>query len=102
MSTEQIKPKQYHIDTFEKLVNVINSENIDKISIDFLIWLNYITKVIDKTRKEMPQFADKTNWELLEPTFIWIDDGENKIDHVRITNKDTGEVTEISLQTPKP
>jgi hypothetical protein len=30
------KPKEYNIDSFDKLINVANAENIDRLSIDLL------------------------------------------------------------------
>jgi len=91
-------PKRYEIDSLERLVNLVNKGNIDRISIDLLIWLNYLVDFVDKFRAENTKLKEKSSWELFRPTFTWIDDGKNEIDHVRITNDKTGEVTEVKLK----
>jgi len=95
------KNKKYEIDSFEKLVNVANKENIEKLSIDLLLWLNYVVDAFEEIRKKHPKECEgKSNWEISEVNFIWIDDGKNKIDYVKVTNKKTGEVTEIKTKQP--
>ena len=96
--TKTKDPIRYEIDSLERLVNLVNKENIDRISIDLLLWLNYLADFVDKFRAENPKLKDKSNWELFRPTFTWIDDGKNEIDHVKITNEKTGEVTEVKLK----
>jgi hypothetical protein len=97
---KNITPKKYEIDSFERLINIVNKENIERLSIDFLIWLNYVTEVIEKTRETYPDIKDKTNWELFQPTFNWVDDGKNEILGVKIINQETGEVSEIKNHNP--
>ncbi len=99
---QEEKPKQYEIDSLERLVNLASKGNIDRLSIDLLVWLNYIVEAMSKAREGMPEYKDRTNWDLFRPTFTWVDDGINNINHVKITNSDTGEVTEIYQNKPLP
>uniref|UniRef100_UPI004048DC65 hypothetical protein n=1 Tax=Roseivirga sp. TaxID=1964215 RepID=UPI004048DC65 len=87
------KTKRYEIDNFEKLLNLANEENIGRISIDMVQWLHYYTKVINAVRTEHPKETEgKTNWEISQASFIWIDDGATDMKGVSITNTLTGEV----------
>ena len=93
------EPKRYEIDTFEKLVNVANMENIERLTIDFLSWLTYTTQIIDNARKTHPTVCKgKTYWEIIQSTFIWIDDGKNGLENVIIKNRNTGEQKTINLK----
>ena len=88
----ELENKQYEIDTFEKLINVVNIENFDRFSLDFLQWLHYYVNVYDSIRKNHPEaVAGKTNWEIAQSKFVWIDDGKNDIKGVKVTNTNTGE-----------
>lgn len=93
------KHKKYEIRTLDQLVNVASKENIDRLSIDFLLWLNYVVSFIDNLRKEHPELSNKYNTQIInEVMFMWIDDGKNDIKGVKIKNKQTGEVTYIPLK----
>lgn len=96
------KPKKYEIDTLEKLINVASLENIERFSIDFFLWLHYTLDLIDKLRKEDPEGTKgKSNSEILQSIFIWIDDGKNELKHCQVKNPITGEVHEIQLRQLK-
>ena len=87
------KPKQYKIDSFEKLL-----ENIDNISVDFSNWLRYTNDTYKRIRLEYPsETKGKSNTEILESAFIWIDDKKNDFKEVQLTNKSTGEIKEIKF-----
>jgi hypothetical protein len=102
MKTPKKEPKQYEIDSFEKLCNVINSENYKAITMDLVMWLGYHVDFIEKIRKEHPEFTkDKTNFELFKSSFIWIDDGKNDFKEVVVKNESTGEVRRISVKKKK-
>lgn len=89
-----MKYKQYHIDTLEKLLNVINEENFDRFCIDLVQWLGVYTEHISKIRKENPEVKDWKNSEILGSSFIWIDDKKNDLKFIRIENPKTGEIYE--------
>jgi len=90
------KPKEYHIDSFNKLVNVANKENIERLSIDLILWLNRLVQVFDKLREELPEETKgKSNSEIADVSFNWIDDGKNNIHQTVIENGLTGEQTII-------
>lgn len=84
--------KRYEIDTFDKLINVANSENIERLSIDFLIWINSVTKMFDSIREKHPEFKDRPNSEIAKVAFIWLDDGKNIIKEFHTKNTETGEI----------
>lgn len=93
------KPKEYHIDSFEKLVNVINSDNFQAIAEDLLLWLTYVVIFYEEARKSNPELKDKTNWEITKCNFIWIDDGKHDMKSVNIHNTETGEVSVIKFKS---
>ena len=90
------KPKEYYIDSLDKLVNLANSENYERLSMDFLLWLGNVVNVMDKLRKELPEETKgKANSEFMKCSFNWIDDGKNIIHQTVIENGLTGEQTII-------
>lgn len=96
---KKIKPKEYNIDSLEKLVNVANKENIERISIDLLLWLNHLVEVFYKIRKDMPEETKgKTNSEIAKVSFKWIDDGSNGLREAILENSETGEETKIKFK----
>jgi len=91
------KPKTYHIDTFEKLLNVATEENLDRLSLDFLLWFNYVVKFVNRIKKEKG-YTDVKNSDIFKKiSFTWIDDGKNELKYVQITNPDTGEITNFPM-----
>ena len=94
--------KKFVIDSFEKLLNVINGENIDRLSIDFLNWLNVYQQYVAELRKKYPkQTKGKLNWDICKSSFNWIDDGKNEIKFIEHHNQKTGEVTFFDLKKKK-
>ena len=86
------EPKKYKIDSFEKLCNVVNDDNISTLAIDLAQWLLFYNSVISKLRKEKPAFCEgKTNWQISESAFIFIDDGKNEFMGFTSEIKETGE-----------
>lgn len=95
------QPKKYNIDTLQKLMNVVTSENYERLMADFCLFMAHYIGTVDAIRKEKPDLCEgKLNCEIGEASFTWIDDGETKIKHFTVENKDTGEVTTIENQTP--
>jgi hypothetical protein len=89
---------RYEIDSFEKLLNIINEDNFGSLSMCLLKWLKYHTLLMKQYREKYPEYAkDKSNWELGKITFIWIDDGKDDLKFVSIKNELTGQVTQIEL-----
>jgi hypothetical protein len=98
MSVGNKKIKEYEIDSFEKLINVANRDNIQSLSNDLILWLMYAIETYEKVREQHPEHKDKTNWELAKCHFIWIDDGKNDILKTKIVNQSTGEVYNIQME----
>lgn len=97
---KEIKPKRYEIDSFEKLCNVINEENYERLTVDLAGWLRYITLMNKEFREKYPKECEgKTNWEIANCSFVWIDDGKNNLKEVKVTNRETGEIETIELST---
>lgn len=89
--------KKYEIDSFKKLCNVVNTENAQRLAIDLGQWLIYYAIAIGEIRAKHPkETKNKTNSQIAEGHFTWIDDGKNDLLYSEIINKDTGEVTTIS------
>jgi len=92
-------PKQYEIDSFEKLINVIDEDNFSHLTTDLLLWLNYHILFMKDLRKSLPKKTKgKTNWDLCHSTFIYIADGKHEMNKVIVKNKLTGEVRTIGLK----
>lgn len=92
--------KKYDIDSFEQLINVMNKDNFESITMDFLLWMGYVMQVMEASRKAFPEETkDKTNWEIAQCHFIWTDDGVNEAKSVTIKNTTTGEVTTLNIKS---
>lgn len=91
------KPKEYEIETLEQLVNIVTPENFERLSIDFLSWLNFVNQSFAKI-KEKENLKDMLNSEIATVKFVWVDDGQNKIKGIKIKNTTTGEVTETNTK----
>ena len=86
--------KTYVIDSFEKLLNVLNDDNFKNLTLDLLKWLATYMVYIKEVRGKYPNETEgKSNWEICEAHFEWIDDGKNDIKYIDHHNKHTGEVT---------
>jgi hypothetical protein len=98
INPEKMKPKEYEIDSFEKLVNVVNRENIQSLTSDITLWLMYVIETYEKIREAHPELADKSNWDIAKCHFTWVDDNRNDILSTKIVNRETGEVTKIEFK----
>lgn len=66
------KPKEYNIDSFEKLINVVNSKNVQNLSSDLIGWLMFSEKIISQMREQYPkETRGKKNSELMKCSFIF-------------------------------
>jgi len=91
--TKKDKPKEYKIDSLEKLCNLVNSENQIRLSIDLAQWLVVYASTIEAFRKKHPkECKGKLNTEIAVGSFIWIDDGETDMKGISIENSKTGEI----------
>lgn len=79
-------PKRYEIETIEQLVNVCNSENFDRLTLDFLLWLDFTNKQFESIRKKHTKLKNHTNSQIAKVTFVWIDDGKNGITKAELKN----------------
>jgi hypothetical protein len=95
---QQMKPKEYEIDSFEKLVNVVNRKNIKSLTSDLTLWLMYVIETYEKIREAHPETKNKSNWEIAKCHFIWVDDGKNDMLSTKSIVNETGEVTTIELK----
>jgi hypothetical protein len=98
INPKQMKPKEYEIDSFEKLVNVVNRENIQSLTSDITLWLMYVIETYEKIREAHPELKEKTNWDIAKCHFTWVDDNRNDILSTKIVNRETGEVTKIEFK----
>tara|TARA_R110000822_G_scaffold127454_1_gene262952 strand:- start:12096 stop:12386 length:291 start_codon:yes stop_codon:yes gene_type:complete len=91
------KPKEYNINSFDKLLNVINEENFDILSIDLIQWLGLYVETLKEVRKKHPELKDRLNSEIAKGSFIWIDDGKNDMKDIFLELKGTGEIIKIDV-----
>ena len=85
------KPNEYEINTFEQLLNVVNSENSKRLAIDIGSWLMWYAKVMENMRRDFPTETEgKLNWEIASGGFTWIDDGKHELKNVSVTDPKTG------------
>ncbi len=90
--------KKYTIDSLEKLLNVINPENKDRLAVDFMSWLFYYVQLIEYYRNQSPELTKgKSNLEIAKCIFKWVDDGKTGMNKVEVTSPDTGEVKTYNL-----
>ena len=90
--------KRYEIDSFNKLINVANKENVERLALDLANWLIYVTNVIDQMKESHPkETKGKTNSEIVEASFIWVDDKKYDLKGVKLINSQTGEVKNIDF-----
>jgi hypothetical protein len=96
MEKKEYKPsgKTFHIKTINQLVNVATVDNVDELAKDLYVFLHRMTHLFDEMRKNHPSLAKKTNSQIAESSFIWIDDGKDE-ESLRVVIKDTGEIAEI-------
>lgn len=93
------KPKEYEIESFEQLVNVVTDKNFESLTTDFVLWLGYTMHFLQEVRNEFPkQTKGKSNWDLAKCSFIWIDDGKHERRSVKIKNRLTGEIKTFELK----
>ena len=95
------KTKKYEIDTFEKLCNIVNDENVNNLAVDLASWLLYYNNTMSLVRKKHPELKDKLNTEIGKASFIWIDDGKHDIVSTIVKNPATGEQTEYKAKRKK-
>lgn len=87
--------KEYEITTLEQLVNIANEENVERLSIDFLLWLRHTIIIFDEIKKKNPELKDSLNSEIAEVKFIWVDDNKHELLSTEIINKTTGDIKKI-------
>lgn len=90
--------KKYEIDSFDKLLNVVNKENFEAISTSLLMWLWYTVQFYDQVKKDNPELNDKANSQISRITFTWIDDGKHELKSIITRDQNTGEIKELKLK----
>ena len=91
--------KEYNIDSFEKLLNIMDEDNFENLLIDFAkfcsSYLAYVKGFRDKYPKET---KNKHNSQILKVRgFTWIDDGKHELRFVKIENVFTGEIHNMKV-----
>lgn len=93
------KPREFYIDTLEKLINATTVENFDRISLDFIFWLNYTINAIELLKNEDPKGTNgKSNSEIMKSVFIWTDDGKTGVAGLQLKDPSTGEIHKIKVK----
>lgn len=92
------KPKQYDIETLEQILNVVNDENIETLVNDFAKWLIFYHETIKQVRKDNPKGTEgKRNFDILQCSFLWTDDGETKLSGCIMKDSKTGETNKTDF-----
>lgn len=90
------KPDEYYIETLEQLHNVINDETIQCFVDSFAQHIIMYNEYIKMVRKEHPEETKgKSNSEILQSSFTFINDGKNDYKGVDLVEKETGKITRI-------
>jgi hypothetical protein len=80
--------KEYPVNNFEDLCNLVNSENINRLAEDVKIWLHSYLNAINKIRELYPkETKGMKNSEIAKGSFVWIDDGKNELKGYELINK---------------
>jgi len=87
--------KKYEIETLEQLVNIVNDENFEVISTDFVLWLNYMNQTFKQVKEHNPELKDAANSDIAKVVFVWNDDGIIGLHKAQIRVKETGEIIEL-------
>lgn len=91
--------KTYHIDSWEKLCNVINDENKTRLLIDLSHYFLYYAATMKEYRDKHPEQTEgKTNTEIAKSVFKWTDDGVEGINSFEVMNMSTGEVVKHKIK----
>ena len=89
----QEEPKKYQIDSWEKLLNVVNKDNFDGFIVDLANYLHFYVSSIEDVREKYPAETENVmNCEIMQSSFLWINDGKNDLNAVDIVNAKTGEI----------
>lgn len=87
-----MEEKHYEIRSFEELCNIADDSNIESLATDLALWLIQYQKLISDIRKINPEATKgKTNWQIAEGGFNWMNDGKHDMVGFQTTIKETGE-----------
>lgn len=92
------KAKQHKIDSFEALCNVVTTENIERLMVDFRLCLVEYAKFMEFGRAHEDSkefFKGKTNFEILKFNLTWIDDGKNNMKSFAVFDKEGNVVIDL-------
>lgn len=70
--------KEYKIESFEDLCNLITVENKDRLLPDVVAAFSGYAEAMDQIRKEHPSLKKENNWDLCQFGFKWYDDGKHE------------------------
>lgn len=85
MSKKKKEPDRHKVESFKDLCNLLTPENCDNLSKDFTSWMKAYINIISVIRESLPEDTkDLTNWEIMQGSFIWIDDGKNDCKGINI------------------
>jgi len=91
--------KEYIIDNFDKLANIVNEKNAEKLAVDLANMLVMYQKYITLVRNERPkETKGKKNTQIAKLAFTWFDDGKNDVLGLDFVDKKTGEITKIRYE----
>lgn len=84
--------KTHLINTFEQILNVVNSENKERFASDFFLFICAYADGIEGFKKDNPKTKGMLNTEIAKCTMEWVDDGKAEIKCAKFIISETGEV----------
>lgn len=95
MNKKKKEPDRHEVKNFKDLCNLLTSENCDNLCKDVASWMKAYINMIDSIREGLPEITKNlTNWEIMEGSFTWIDDGKNDCKGITIKFKPSGNTEE--------
>lgn len=89
LTIEHMGNKTYNISTISELLDIVNDDNIENLTIDFATWLHAYLGIMNEVKKLNPsQTKGLRNSEIASSSFVWINDGKNDLKSITITNED--------------
>jgi hypothetical protein len=86
----------YEIDSFQKMLNVANKDNFEDLTNCFFKYMMFHVLMKDECKDLEDLTLSGFDAYILGNGFIWTDDGETRMDVLRVKDPDTGKITEIT------
>tara|TARA_R110002126_G_scaffold118176_1_gene258066 strand:+ start:1757 stop:2014 length:258 start_codon:yes stop_codon:yes gene_type:complete len=79
--------KEYKIETLKDLCDVVNNDNVEVLSADLILWLKGYNESVIEIRDFLGSPEGLNNTDVVEGSFVWIDDNQAGLRGVNIEIK---------------